>query len=86
MPNQRNSGAIHEVKVFSSADQAVQGYFKNINSHPAYKPARDLRAEARADGDMIKGSVMVGGLLSYSGIGERYIDELRSLIRVNHLE
>lgn len=86
VPSQRSSGAAHEVKMFDSPKQAVQAYFLNINSHPAYEPAREIRASAYENDHVVVGSDMVGGLLSYSGIGEHYIEELRSIIRVNHLE
>lgn len=86
VPRQRSSGAAHEVKIFDSPKQAVQAYFLNINSHPAYEPAREIRASAYENDHIVAGSDMVGGLLSYSGIGEHYIEELRSIIRVNHLE
>ena len=85
VPSQRSSGAHHEVQIFDHPDDAVRAYFHNINSHPAYEPARDIRLEAREHGHPALGSDMVGGLLSYSGIGEHYVDELRSIIRVNKL-
>lgn len=85
VPSQRSSGAHHEVQVFDHPADAVRAYFHNINSHPAYQPAREIRLEAREQGHLASGSDMVGGLLSYSGIGEHYIDELRSIIRVNQL-
>jgi Bax protein len=85
VPSRRASGAHHEVQIFDHPDDAVRAYFHNINSHPAYEPARDIRLEAREQGHLALGSDMVGGLLSYSGIGEHYIDELRSIIRVNQL-
>ncbi|WP_298632954.1 glucosaminidase domain-containing protein [uncultured Umboniibacter sp.] len=85
VPSKRSAGAHHEVQVFDHPKDAVRAYFRNINSHPAYEPARDIRLEARERGQSVSGSAMVGGLLSYSGIGEHYIDELRSVIRVNKL-
>jgi len=86
VPSQRASGAKHEVQVFDTAYDAVSAYYRNINSHPAYKPARDIRHQARAQGNTVKGSEMVAGLLAYSGIGEKYVHELRGVIRVNNLE
>ena len=86
VPKHRTSGAIHEVQMFDSPKQAVSAYFLNINSHPAYEPAREIRASAYEHDHLVAGSEMVAGLLSYSGIGEHYVDELRSIIRVNKLE
>jgi len=86
VPRHRSAGAKHEVQIFDSPKDAVAAYFLNINSHPAYEPAREIRASAYERNNFVAGSDMVGGLLSYSGIGEHYIDELRSIIRVNHLE
>lgn len=86
VPNERQQGASHEVKKFDSPRQAMYAYFRNINSHPAYKQVRKIRAQARAAGKPLSGLEMIAGLQHYSQRGQAYISELRSVIRFNDLE
>ena len=39
----REEGEKHLVKSFDSVDKSVQSYFKNLNSHRAYKDFRKVR-------------------------------------------
>lgn len=86
VPNRRREGASHEVATFASARESVRAYFLNINSHSAYHELRVLRQEKTAKGEPLTGYELVGALQKYSERGETYIEELRSIIRVNHLE
>lgn len=86
VPSRRTSGKKHEVKLFSSVDAAIADYFRNINSHPAYKKVRQIRADERLSKQVISGYKMVTGLDKYSIKGQVYIDELRAMIRGNKLE
>jgi len=74
------------VKKFSSTRDALYAYFRNINSHPAYRQLRKLRAQARAAGEVLSGQELVAGLQKYSQRGKAYIDDLRAVIRFNNLE
>jgi len=86
VPNRRSSGARHEVQTFSSPEASVRAYFQNINTHPAYKDLRRLRAALRDNDQTAKATQLVAGLQKYSEKGQDYIDELRSMIKVNNLE
>ena len=86
VPNARSKGATHEVQEFSSPEEALTTYFKNINSHLAYQQVRRIRAQSRKAGKPLSGIEMVGGLQKYSERGQVYIDELRSVIRYNNFE
>jgi len=86
VPGERQQGASHEVKKFSSTRDALYAYFRNINSHPAYRQLRKLRAQARAAGEVLSGQELVAGLQKYSQRGKAYIDDLRAVIRFNNLE
>ena len=59
---------------------------QTLNSHPAYKTLRDLRLDARTNTTPLTGTLLAGGLLSYSERGEANIKELRAMIRVNNLD
>lgn len=86
VPNKRASGAKHEVKKFNNVEESLTAYFNNINTHNAYRPWRQLRAQLRGTPDQFTGLAMVAELGKYSGRGSAYIHELRTLIRSNNLE
>ncbi len=86
VPGARTEGASHEVKTFSSVKEALQSYFRNINSHPVYAQVREIRAQARKAGKPLSGLEMVAGLEKYSARGQAYIEELREVIRYNNFE
>ncbi|MGH1370754.1 MAG: glucosaminidase domain-containing protein [Cellvibrionaceae bacterium] len=86
VPKRRNSGASHEVAKFNSIDAAVAAYLRNINSHPAYAEVRQKRLEARQQQRQPDSLEMIQGLAQYSARGEKYIEELQSLIGFNRLQ
>ena len=85
VPNQRNSGANHEVAKFNNVSDAVYSYTRNINTHHAYKDLRMSRAALRADDETVTGHILAEGLLRYSERGEDYVHELQAVIRINKL-
>lgn len=86
VPNKRSAGAHHEVKKFNNVEESLTAYFNNINTHNAYRPWRQLRAQLRGVPQQFTGSAMVAELGKYSGRGPAYIHELRTVIRSNNLE
>jgi len=85
VPKRRNTGATHEVARFDSLNQAVAAYLRNINSHSAYADVRSRRENNRRQQQPLNSLDMVGGLQKYSARGEKYIEELRSVIEFNQL-
>jgi Bax protein len=83
VPNRRNAGAVHEVAAFKSVRAAVSSYFKNINTHPAYKDLRAIRESLRVKQQPIVATTLTRGLMSYSERGEAYIEELNKMINQN---
>jgi len=73
-----------EVKMYSSADEAVEDYLRIINTGKAYQDLRASRARLRSNGDAPKAITLVNGLKSYSEIGQEYIDLLRGIM-INNL-
>lgn len=86
VPERRARGARHEVQAFISIEESIDAYYKNINTHSAYRHLRQLRAQLREIDGGLTGTELVAGLEKYSERGQRYIDELRTIIRVNSLE
>lgn len=86
VPSRRAANAKHEVKKFNNVEESLTAYFNNINTHNAYRPWRQLRAQLRHDETRFTGSTMVAELGKYSSRGPAYIHELRTVIRSNRLE
>ncbi len=84
-PKDRDEGATHSVKAFSSLSDAVKAYMHNLNTHRAYRKLRAIRTEARRLGQPLSGYDLAVGLQKYSARGEEYVSSLRSIIRVNDL-
>lgn len=85
IPQRRPEGARHEVQKFASVNDALDAYYRNINTHNAYRELRQQRATLRATGESIRGELLVPTLLRYSSRGQAYVDELLELIRFNDL-
>jgi Bax protein len=83
VPKRRDNEANHEVAAFKSVRAAVKSYFKNINTHDAYKGLRAKRAELRANKQPIDPTQLTAGLIAYSERGEAYVNELNDMIRHN---
>lgn len=85
VPEDRPEGATYEVRRFETVYESIRSYLRNLNTHPAYRELRALRAEARAAAVQLDGIKLAEGLFRYSTRGEDYVKELQSLIRQNQL-
>lgn len=83
VPARRNQSAAHEVATFESVSDSVSRYLHNLNTHPAYKPLRTIRAELRQQGKPLTAIAMADGLLRYSERREEYVDDIKTVIRIN---
>ena len=86
VPAKRLPGKTHEVRKFNNVEESLTAYYRNINTHPAYKNWRELRAKLRNSPDQFTGYAMAEGLGKYSEIGNPYVVALRTAIRSNKLE
>ncbi|MBK8187107.1 MAG: glucosaminidase domain-containing protein [Cellvibrio sp.] len=86
VPAKRLPGKTHEVRKFTSVEESVTAYYRNINTNTAYKYWRELRAKLRHTPEQFTGYAMAEGLSKYSEIGNPYVDALRKAIRINNLE
>ena len=85
VPEARRPGLRHEVRAFATPRGAVAGYVNNLNTHPDYQRLREMRAELRESGDPLTGFELAETLQNYSERRDRYIREVRQLIRSNDL-
>lgn len=86
VPERRAASATHEVRKFDSVEESLNSYYRNINTHNAYRNLRDLRAKIRNNENAFNGHTLVAGLGKYCGRGPVYISELRTVISANDLE
>jgi len=74
-----------QVATFPTLLDGVLAYAHNLNSNPVYAELRQVRAQERAQHDVLSGSAVAEGLKSYSARGEDYVHTLQSIIRAHHL-
>jgi Bax protein len=85
IPNDRPEGRTYELRCFSSIYDSVVSYMKNLNTHRAYQPLRELRAQLRTDGQPLQGVLLATGLTRYSERGEEYVKQIQTIILSNRL-
>jgi len=85
VPLQRDDGKKHRVRIFPSLRSSVRAYLFNLNTGRAYLRLRQLRAILRDNNQLLDGEHLAAGLINYSERGKDYVEEIRDLIRSNHL-
>jgi Bax protein len=75
-----------KVRAFGSLGAAVAAYMHNLNTHPAYRELRAIRARARAAGRRPSGLAMAAGLEDYAATGRAYIEDVRITIEANDFD
>lgn len=83
VPSQRSAGMSHEVAKFSSVNASVASYIQNLNRGDMYQPLRLIREKMRHNGEQPTAHALAAGLLGYSERGQDYVDEIRTMIRIN---
>ena len=85
VPSRRRPDASHEVRAFDSIDAAVRAYFMNLNTHDRYRNFRDMRFQMRNQRGDLDALVLAYGLVGYSERGDKYVDEIQTIIQQNNL-
>ncbi|HEY5622552.1 MAG TPA: glucosaminidase domain-containing protein [Gammaproteobacteria bacterium] len=74
------------VATFSSVDESVASYVRNLNTHPQYLEFRRKRQALRAEERSLSGTVLADSLDDYSERGDDYVEEIKDMITQNELE
>lgn len=74
------------VAKYSSVNESVREYVRNLNTHAEYFEFRSLRQSMRDAEEALSGIRLADGLAGYSERGEAYVVEIKALIRQNGLE
>jgi len=86
-PKQQRAGmGNYGLARFDTPLGSMTAYMHNLNTHNAYQKLRQKRAAIRAEKLKPTGMELVSTLDKYSERGQDYVDDLLSIIRVNHLE
>jgi len=83
IPQKRKKGANHRVASYKSVKLAVRSYMRNLNTHWAYGLLREKRQELRKENKSLDGYILADGLLLYSEKREKYVKNIKNIIRVN---
>ena len=74
------------IRSFSTLYESVVAYMHNLNTHYAYAPLRDRRAQLITQGEDVTGFILAEHLAPYAETGEKYIFTLKSMIRQNRFD
>jgi len=85
VPNRRGANASHELRAFASIEHAVRAYFMNLNTHEQYQNFRNMRFQMRNQRGELDALVLAFGLEGYSERGDKYVDEIQTIIQQNDL-
>ena len=85
IPKERKNGEKHLIKYFSSIDESVVSYFKNINTHHAYSEFRKLRKSQKEKYNFFNVYLLLDKLDAYAE-DKNYIQTISSIISVNKLK
>ena len=83
VPLKREFGDKHLIKSFSSYDNSVSSYFRNINSHNAYKDFRAVRNIMRLKNNFSNISLLINNLHTYAE-DNNYTYNLNAVIQKNN--
>ena len=86
VPRLRDDDKNHHVKRFATLLDATRAYVRNLNTHAAYRPFRELRQGMRESGRTLEGMELAGKLTRYSQRGKDYVRSIRDIIAANRLE
>lgn len=84
IPLKREVGKRHLVKAFSSYDNSVESYFRNINTHYAYEKFRLTRKVMRDKNNFSNINLLVQKLNTYAE-DNNYVETITSIIESNKL-
>ena len=84
VPFQREEGKKHLIKNFTSINKSVESYFKNINSHYAYKKFRKLRSQLNDLSNDFNIKILTNALDVYAE-DKSYVETINKIIDSNNL-
>jgi len=81
VPKNRDANKTHTVRIFSSPQESLAVYMRNLNRNPAYKKFREVRYEYRQKHKKFTAEVAATTLVLYSQLREVYVKILQNIIK-----
>ena len=75
-----------EVRRFDTVGDSVAAYYRNINTHKAYRKLRRTRLGLRNNKKPLTAKQLIPTLRSYSELGTKYLKILRSVLHSDHIQ
>lgn len=86
LPRARKDGLIHRIKTFPTLYESVDSYANNLNKTRYYAGFRRMRARLREQGKPLYGRWLVSSMIHYSTEKNKYILDVKRIIRDNNLD
>ncbi len=83
VPQDREEGKIHTIRIFRDLEDSVENYMLNLNIGWAYTDFRQKRYELRQKNETLDGYSLSETLLEYSSAGQAYVNDLKTMMDVN---
>jgi Bax protein len=83
VPEQRDEGKTHKIRIFHSLQASVNAYVLNLNRNYAYRDFRKLRYEYMKKHKKFNGLIAATTMVNYSELDNEYIDILQDMMQKN---
>jgi Bax protein len=83
VPENREEGKTHKIKIFNSLQDSVDAYVANLNRNRAYKDFRILRYQARILNETYSGVDAAKTMVRYSELRDKYVRMVTKFIKHN---
>ena len=84
-PNARDTDATHRVRTFTTLEESIHSYLRNLNMNNAYLELRRTRASYRAAGRPVTALELIPRLQYYSEDPAYYLGTLNSIVSYSRL-
>ena len=84
-PNARDADATHRVRTFTSLEESIRSYLRNLNMNNAYLELRRTRASYRAAGRPVTALELIPRLQYYSEDPAYYLGTLNRIVSDSRL-
>ncbi len=85
IPNNREEGKTHRIRIFNSLQSSVDAYVLNLNRNKAYKDFRERRYEFHSKGKPFDGIEAAKTMINYSELKQKYVNMLIRMIKKEKL-
>jgi Bax protein len=83
VPEKREEGKTHKIKIFNSLQDSVDAYVANLNRNRAYKDFRIQRYQARLLNEVYSGVDAAKTMVRYSELRDKYVRMVTKFIKHN---